>query len=90
MTVLFPAIAILLLGCQLVFTNELAKDAGKFHELDEKIEVLTDLNNSLVWQIASASALPAVAEKSKVLGFVEPKQTISFPRDYTPVAFNSR
>lgn len=61
--------AITLVVGQLIVTNNLASTAHNMREFDATISKVSEKNDQIAQQIASASALQTISEKAQVLGF---------------------
>lgn len=88
--ILLPVIAIVLLVCQVVVSNELATLGKKLGKIDYQVSLESDIHEALTAQVASASSLMTVRERAATLGFVEPsaKQIVHVSLT-VPVAFDT-
>lgn len=67
-----PATALILIVTEIFATNELVSEGRKIHDVDLKIETVSNENDLLASQIASASALATIQQKAKDNGFIKP------------------
>lgn len=84
---LFGVVVLGLLVVQVVVSNRLANYGTTLNQTEKDIEQLTQQNRELHEKIASASALMAIDEKARRLGFIK---TVSpqYLTDDFPVALN--
>ncbi len=87
LNVILPVTAIVLVVFQVVVSNELATLGKRLSELDAEVRVVSDLNEELRTEVASASSLLTLRARAQLLGFVEPttKQIMNLTSD-VPVA----
>lgn len=85
-----PVIVILLIVIELLWSNTLVVSGREVSATDLAIAAVRQENERLAEQIASASAIPAVAAQAKDMGFVTPKpsQFVMMSGDTLPVAIN--
>lgn len=74
---ILPFFAITLIVCEIVATNELAGVGKTIHEVDNRIDLLTQENELLTSEVASASSLVTVGAKAQILGFTNPTQYVT-------------
>lgn len=67
---------IALIFVQLIFANNLATDGHKLSSVNDEIARLERENTTLKVQIAEASALTSLSEKTQELGFEKPTKVI--------------
>jgi len=87
--ILLPILAVALLICQVIVSNELATLGKKLGRIDYEIGIESDIHEALAAEAASASALMTVRERATAMGFIEPstKQILHLPQSI-PVAFD--
>lgn len=76
-----PLLAIILIIFEIVATNEFASVGTKIRTIDVAIDRLRDENELLHSQIASASALIAIEQKAKDLGYKIPADFITMGQE---------
>ncbi len=84
-----PAIIIFLFVVRITVANNLASLGGQVREMDGRIATLSEENEQISLEIASASSLVTLSVVARRLGFVEPEksQVITMTEDQFPVAF---
>jgi cell division protein FtsL len=85
-----PAIVILLVVIELIWSNTLVTSGKEVSAVDLKIVALRSANEQLEQQVASASSLLTVAAEASSAGFMAPtaKQFVMMGNSTLPVAFN--
>lgn len=88
--IILPILALFMLVCQVVVSNELATLGKTLGKIDYQISQENDVHEVLAAEVASASALMTVREKATAMGFVEPtaKQIVHLAVP-VPVAFDT-
>jgi len=83
-----PLVIVILLVVKIVATNTLASFGERVRTVDAKISRIAEENELLSQQVASASALVAIAARAGELGFIEPtkSQMMTMEIDQFPVA----
>lgn len=76
-----------LLVFQVIASNRLATVGLRISQAEQDITGLTEDNNDLRQEIASASALMTIQEKAKVLGFTKTARPVYYQKDL-PVALD--
>ncbi|GEM_PF-2263927 len=83
-----PLVIVILLVVKIVATNTLASFGETVRTVDAKISRMSEENELLRQQVASVSALVAIAARAGEFGFVEPtkSQMMTIAIDQFPVA----
>ncbi|HCM37686.1 MAG: hypothetical protein UV61_C0002G0239 [Candidatus Gottesmanbacteria bacterium GW2011_GWB1_43_11] len=81
------SVVVVLLLIQVIVSNRLATSGHDITRIEQEIQTVNEENQLYAEKIASASALMAIADKAKQLGFVTPVNPIFLTRDL-PVALN--
>ena len=84
-----PAIAILLIVIQLIWSNTLVGSGRFVTSVDLQIAAIRQQNGLLEQEVASASSLMTIVTRAQEMGFIEPKSDQFVMIDgQTPVAFS--
>ncbi|OGG11279.1 hypothetical protein A2Z00_02220 [Candidatus Gottesmanbacteria bacterium RBG_13_45_10] len=85
-----PFIVAMLIVIEIVMTNQLVGSGREVSQIDSTIEALTQENEILHQEVASASSLLTITEKATVMGFVDQSKAryLTVGSEQLPVALN--
>lgn len=88
-TLFLPCAAVALVIAQILVANHLASSGEQLQTIDTRIAGLTEENQVLSQQYASASSYLTVAARAVEQGFVEPEQFVTLGADQFSVALGN-
>jgi len=88
-TIVAPAVAVVLFVTQMIVGNELTRDAAALSHIEERIVATTWENEHMGEQIASYSSFFVLTKKAKEMGFVPTSSIVYISKDQIPVALRS-